>query len=308
MAPPRADGMEARGDRRHRADRTRLPQRSRQLVDLRRPRRPRTERAAPARRFLIPWAYAAVLVAIVIGLQYLFGNLEAGLVVAGTVFACVQAALLLTLTTTIGELLDAFAVIVSPLRRLGVDPGVIALTASLMVRAISHLSGLLAEADRYRPRPWPRDEPQGTGRPRDPPLGQVRAGHRAGARRPRHRRLTFASASRRRGILGHAGRLTCRRGANHDRWHCPARHGLPERHRRRPRRGPHHGPRARSARPRPGDRDPRRVGPGGPAPGVPRTARDLAVPAHRRPRRPQRGQRLDADPRGARPGRRTNRS
>ena len=102
----------------------------------------------PLRRFLIPWAYAAVLVAIVIGLQYLFGTLEAGLVVAGTVFACVQAALLLTLTTTIGELLDAFAVIVSPLRRLGVDPEVIALTASLMVRAISHLSGLLAEADR----------------------------------------------------------------------------------------------------------------------------------------------------------------
>ncbi|EKU48692.1 CbiQ family ECF transporter T component [Brevibacterium casei] len=102
----------------------------------------------PLRRFLIPWAYAAVLVAIVLGLQYLFGTLVAGLVVAGTVFACVQAALLLTLTTTIGELLDAFAVIVSPLRRLGVDPEVIALTASLMVRAISHLSGLLAEADR----------------------------------------------------------------------------------------------------------------------------------------------------------------
>lgn len=102
----------------------------------------------PLRRFLIPWAYAAVLVAIVMGLQYLFGTLEAGLTVAGTVFACVQAALLLTLTTTVGQLLDAFAVIVSPLRRLGVDPEIIALTASLMVRAISHLSGLLAEADR----------------------------------------------------------------------------------------------------------------------------------------------------------------
>lgn len=102
----------------------------------------------PLRRFALTWAYAAVLVIIVMVLQFFFGTLQAGLAVAGTVFACVQAALLLTLTTTVGQLLDAFAAIVSPLRRLGVDTEVIALTAGLMVRAISHISGLLTDADR----------------------------------------------------------------------------------------------------------------------------------------------------------------
>lgn len=102
----------------------------------------------PVRRFALTWAYAAVLVAVVMVLQYFFGTLAAGVAVAGTVLACVQAALLLTLTTTVGKLLDAFAAIVTPLRRLGVDPEVIALTAGLMVRAVSHISGLLTEADR----------------------------------------------------------------------------------------------------------------------------------------------------------------
>ena len=94
------------------------------------------------------WIYAGVLVLIVVLVQYFFGSLRAGLTVGGTVFACVQAALLLTLTTTVAQLLDTFTVIVSPLRLLGVNPDHIALTASLMVRAISHISGLLGEADR----------------------------------------------------------------------------------------------------------------------------------------------------------------
>ncbi|GAA1850348.1 energy-coupling factor transporter transmembrane component T family protein [Brevibacterium marinum] len=98
--------------------------------------------------FLKTWIYAAVLILIVVAMQYFFGSLRAGLTVGGTVFACVQAAMLLTLTTTVAQLLDTFTVIVSPLRFLGVDPDTIALTASLMVRAISHISGLLGEADR----------------------------------------------------------------------------------------------------------------------------------------------------------------
>lgn len=98
--------------------------------------------------FLRTWLYAAVLILIVVAMQYFFGSLRAGLTVGGTVFACVQAAMLLTLTTTVAQLLDTFTVIVSPLRFLGVNPDTIALTASLMVRAISHISGLLGEADR----------------------------------------------------------------------------------------------------------------------------------------------------------------
>ena len=98
--------------------------------------------------FLKTWIYAAVLIIIVVAMQYFFGSLRAGLTVGGTVFACVQAALLLTLTTTVAQLLDTFTVIVSPLRFLGASPDTIALTASLMVRAISHISGLLGEADR----------------------------------------------------------------------------------------------------------------------------------------------------------------
>ncbi len=100
------------------------------------------------RHFLLTWIYAGVLVAFVLGMQLVFGTLSAGIAVAGTVLACVQAALLLTLTTTVAQLLDAFTVIVSPLRLLGVNPDTIALTAGLMVRAISHLSGLLGEGDR----------------------------------------------------------------------------------------------------------------------------------------------------------------
>ena len=100
------------------------------------------------RHFLRTWIYAAALILIVVALQYFFGSLRAGLTVGGTVFACVQAAMLLTLTTTVAQLLDTFTVIVSPLRFLGANPDTIALTASLMVRAISHISGLLGEADR----------------------------------------------------------------------------------------------------------------------------------------------------------------
>src|SRR5699024_12609394 len=86
--------------------------------------------------------------AIVMTLQFFFGSLQAGLAVGGTVFACVQAALLLTLTTTVAQLLDTFTVLVSPLRFFGVSTEAIALTASLMVRAISHISVLLGEAER----------------------------------------------------------------------------------------------------------------------------------------------------------------
>ncbi|RBP68193.1 biotin transport system permease protein [Brevibacterium sanguinis] len=100
------------------------------------------------RHFVLTWAYAGVLVAVLMVVQLLIGTPAAGMRIAGTVFACVQAALLLTLTTTVAQLLDAFRVIVSPLRFLGANPETIALTASLMVRAISHLSGLLGEGDR----------------------------------------------------------------------------------------------------------------------------------------------------------------
>lgn len=100
------------------------------------------------KNFLRTWIYVAVLVAIVMGLQYLFGSMESGLAVGGTVFACVQAALILTLTTSVAQLLDTFTTLVSPLRFVGATPETIALTASLMVRAISHISGLLGEAER----------------------------------------------------------------------------------------------------------------------------------------------------------------
>src|SRR5699024_1747959 len=98
--------------------------------------------------FLRTWLYVAVLVAIVMTLQFFFGSLQAGLAVGGTVFACVQAALLLTLTATVAHLLGTRTVLVSPLRFFGVSTEAIALTASLMVRAISHISGLLGEAER----------------------------------------------------------------------------------------------------------------------------------------------------------------
>lgn len=75
-------------------------------------------------------------------------------------FACVQAAMLLTLTTTVAQLLDTFTVIVSPLRFFGASPDTIALTASLMVRAISHISGLLGGRP-CRSSTWSRLQHQG---------------------------------------------------------------------------------------------------------------------------------------------------
>lgn len=98
--------------------------------------------------FVFTWVYVGVLVIIIVAIQYFLGTFEAAIAVAGTIFACVQAALLLTLTTSVAQLLDAFTVIVRPLRFVGVSPDVIALTASLMIRAISHISGLLVESDR----------------------------------------------------------------------------------------------------------------------------------------------------------------
>lgn len=100
-------------------------------------------------KYLLPtWIYAAVLASLVLLVQWFLGTWTLGMTVAGTILACVQAALLLTLTTSVASLLETFSLIVSPLRFLGVNTEALALTASLMIRAISHISGLLGEGDR----------------------------------------------------------------------------------------------------------------------------------------------------------------
>ena len=94
-----------------------------------------------------------IFVALIIAFHLIFSDAANALVMVSKLIVCVQAAGLLMLTSSIGQLLEAFAVLVRPLRFLGVDAERVALTAALTVRSIPFMAQLVGQsADAARAR------------------------------------------------------------------------------------------------------------------------------------------------------------
>jgi biotin transport system permease protein len=85
--------------------------------------------------------------------QAVFLGPEAALIGTTRVVAIVLLAALVTLTTPMGELLEALQTALGPLRRVGVDPWRVAFTVSLAIAAVPVVAGFAAqvrEAQRAR--------------------------------------------------------------------------------------------------------------------------------------------------------------
>ncbi len=94
-----------------------------------------------------------IFVVLIIAFHLIFSDAAQALVMVSKLIVCVQAAGLLMLTSSIGQLLEAFAVLVRPLRFLGVDAERVALTAALTVRSIPFMAQLVGQsADAARAR------------------------------------------------------------------------------------------------------------------------------------------------------------
>lgn len=78
------------------------------------------------------------------GLLWVFTSPQEALINTGRVVALVLLAGLLTLTTTMGDLLDVLERMLRPLRRLGVDADAVAMTVSLTITMIPVVAGFAA--------------------------------------------------------------------------------------------------------------------------------------------------------------------
>lgn len=78
------------------------------------------------------------------GLLWVFTSPQEALINTGRVVALVLLAGLLTLTTTMGDLLDVLQRMLRPLRRLGVDADAVAMTVSLTITMIPVVAGFAA--------------------------------------------------------------------------------------------------------------------------------------------------------------------
>lgn len=100
------------------------------------------------------------IVLLLVATQLLFSSWQAAITVTARVLAVLLIAALVTLTTRMADLLDAFERALGPLRAFGVDPGRVAFVLSLTIAAIPVIAGLaqqVAEAHRARGvRPGPR--------------------------------------------------------------------------------------------------------------------------------------------------------
>ena len=89
------------------------------------------------------WAIRWVVI-VMLGTQLLFLPALAALANTGRVLAVIVLAALVTLTTRIPDLLDATERALGPLRRVGVDPGRIALLLAMTITAIPVIAGFAA--------------------------------------------------------------------------------------------------------------------------------------------------------------------
>lgn len=99
----------------------------------------------PARSPLDQARPVAVIVAAVFVAQVLIAGWSAAVVIAVNLVTVVLLAALLTVTTRTGDIVDAVARAVGPLRRFGVDPDSVGLVVGLGVRSVAVVAGLAHE-------------------------------------------------------------------------------------------------------------------------------------------------------------------
>lgn len=102
-------------------------------------------RPLAARLWSLRW-----LVVLLVPYQAWAGGWRAVVEVVGTLLVAVAAANLVTLTTRVSELLDVAVALLSPLRRLGVDPERAGLVLALTVRAVPVLAQTARDIDAAR--------------------------------------------------------------------------------------------------------------------------------------------------------------
>ncbi|MDO5031669.1 energy-coupling factor transporter transmembrane protein EcfT [Corynebacterium sp.] len=91
---------------------------------------------------LYPPLFLLILLA---AFQWWQNDLRSAVVLFLTVYAAVMAAVLLTLTTQVAEMMDSFERVLSPLRRLGVPVENITLAMSLTIRLLPLMLGTVTE-------------------------------------------------------------------------------------------------------------------------------------------------------------------
>ncbi|WP_040798647.1 energy-coupling factor transporter transmembrane component T family protein [Nocardia higoensis] len=97
------------------------------------------------------------MLAIIAVFQVLLTSPERAVVVCGVLLISVALAALVTLTTRVGDMLDAVTRALGPLRRFGVDPDRIGLLLALAIRCVPLLTAIVqevAEARRARGLDW----------------------------------------------------------------------------------------------------------------------------------------------------------
>jgi biotin transport system permease protein len=85
------------------------------------------------------------VVLLLVPFQLWAGGWHAAVVVVGTLVVAVAAAALVTLTTRVSAMLDAFTTLLAPARRVGIDPERVALVLALAVRTVPVLASTAAE-------------------------------------------------------------------------------------------------------------------------------------------------------------------
>lgn len=109
--------------------------------------------ALPLRALGEGWWRLRWLILVLGGALWAFTSWQTALVSTGRVVALLLLADLVTRTTRMGDLLDVLRRILSPLRRVGVDPEAVAMTLSLtisMIPVIAALAGQVRDAQRAR--------------------------------------------------------------------------------------------------------------------------------------------------------------
>ena len=84
-------------------------------------------------------------VVLLVPFQWWAGGWRAAVVVVGTMLVAVSAAALVTLTTRVGDLLDALTAALRPLRRVGLDPDRVGLVLALTIRTVPLLLAAVGE-------------------------------------------------------------------------------------------------------------------------------------------------------------------
>lgn len=83
-------------------------------------------------------------------LQLWLANWQTAVSVCGTVLLAVAVAALVTLTTRVTAMLDALAIVLGPLRTVGIDPDRIALLLAVTIRCIPLVAGIVATVTEAR--------------------------------------------------------------------------------------------------------------------------------------------------------------